>query len=103
MKKTVVLLIAPLIFSGCMSLGSKIDEQQLNKVETCKTTESEILKLFGNPWNKGFQSGYKTLNWQYASISGTQNIIVFVNKNNLIVDFLVNPVGLVQVNDACDQ
>ncbi len=103
MRKYILFLLIPFFVFGCMSMsaGTKIDENLLSKIENCKTTKSEILELFGEPWRTGFQNGYKTMNWQYASFEGSQNYFVFLNKEGIIVDQAMNPVGLVQINDTC--
>jgi len=106
MKKVVLSSIALLILTSCASVGNKIDVSKLNKVENCKTTKSELISLIGEPERTGRQNGYNTMTWEYAkaSLVGNENqyIVVFLN-NNVVVDYAVNPVGVVQVNDTCSK
>lgn len=113
MKRAILSSITLLSLSGCVlstplstSIGNKIDVSKFDKVTVCKTTKAELLSLFGEPERTGRQSGYNTLNWQYAkaSLSGSesQNVIVFLNNENVIVDYIINPVGfIIQPADKC--
>lgn len=89
-----------------MSNGDHVELSQLDKVEVCKTTKSEVVSLLGEPSQRGTQSGFSTMSWSYSRIflmSGeTQHVVSFFNKKNILVDYAVNPVGLVEVNNQCE-
>jgi hypothetical protein len=93
---------------GTNSVGRKIDTTKFNEVQVCKTSKSELIGIFGAAEREGRQNGYNTLNWQYASVSfggkgESQNVIVYLNNENVIVDYAINPVGLnFQPTDKCD-
>lgn len=108
MKKVVLSSIVLMTLSGCASMGNKIDTNKFDGVSICKTTKSELISLFGEPERSGRQSGYNTLNWQYAHASflgsESQNVIAFLNNDNVIVDYVINPVGLnVEPTDKCSK
>jgi outer membrane protein assembly factor BamE (lipoprotein component of BamABCDE complex) len=88
-----------------MTNGDHVELSQLDKVEVCKTTKTEVVNLVGEPSQRGSQSGYNTMTWHYSKIflmkPETQHVVAFFNKKNLLVDYSVNPVGLVEVSDQC--
>lgn len=112
MKKLVLSTIL-LSLTGCMmspmreiTQGVKIDTNKFSEVVACETNKTDLIGLFGAPMQEGRQSGYSTLSWSYvrASFSGpreSQYVIAFLNNDSNIVDYAINPVGLVQVTDNC--
>jgi hypothetical protein len=90
-----------------MTHGKKIDTSKLKMMVACETKKSELIKLFGKPSQEGRQSGYDTLIWNYlrASFSDgaheSQYVIVFLNDHSTVIDYALNPVGLVQISDNC--
>lgn len=102
-----------LALSGCalspmndLTQGVKIDTNKFDSIELCNTKKSKVVELIGAPQQEGRQSGYRTASWSYAkaSFSGgheSQYVIAFFNNESNIVDYAINPVGLVQITDNC--
>jgi outer membrane protein assembly factor BamE (lipoprotein component of BamABCDE complex) len=88
-----------------MSNGDHVDLSKLDTVKVCETTKSEVVNLLGEPTQRGSQSGYNTMTWSYSRVflmkGETQHVVSFFDKNNTLVDYTVNPVGLVEVNNQC--
>ncbi len=88
-----------------VSMGDKIENETLNKFKVCETTSMQMQELAGEPFQRGNQSGYATMRWNYSSMSAFsqeyQTVIAFFNRENVLIDYSVNPVGLVVVNDQC--
>jgi hypothetical protein len=94
------------LFSACATTGRNFDESVfMNQIKKCQTTKAELRELLGKPRQEGIQAGYKTLQYNYAlAIVGsftTKSAIVFLNSSDVVVDFALNPVGLVEVRDEC--
>ena len=100
-------LVLCLLLAGCASLGKNFKEEMINEIVRCKTSESKVRELFGKPYKEGVQSGYKTLKWYYSmatfGYATTKTLIVFINDDGVIVDYALNPTGLVQVMDKCSK
>jgi hypothetical protein len=61
-----------LVMVGCSysyTQGRKIDVAKVDNIVACKTTEADLLAWFGEPNQRGNQSGFPTMNWGYASAS----------------------------------
>ena len=66
MKETLasmVLLATLVAFSGCSNIGKNFDADLVKQVQVGKTTQSDIEKMFGQPYKKGVYNGY--LMWSY--------------------------------------
>jgi outer membrane protein assembly factor BamE (lipoprotein component of BamABCDE complex) len=96
--------------TGCgilipMSNGDQVDVSKLDTVKVCETSKSEVVRLLGEPTQRGSQSGYDTMTWLYSRVflmkGETQHVVTFFDKNNVLVDYTINPVGLVDVNNTC--
>ena len=95
---------------ACISTGRKIDVAYVEKIESCKTSEEDLLKWFGEPERRGNQSGFPTMGWSYSSVTviGTgaevQSLVVYLNPGKKVVEFQLNPTGaLVELRDKCAQ
>ena len=89
-----------------MTHGEKIDLNKFDSLKLCVATKPEVFALVGYPRQQGRRNGYKTATWQYAKLSfsgpqDSQHIIAFFDDSEKLVDYVVNPVGLVQVTDNC--
>lgn len=110
MKKIFIIFTLLLVFGGC-AIGRKIDVSQFDKVKLCKTTKTELLTLFGNPKTYGRESGFTTMYWEYASApllfvgsdSATQEVIVYLNDDNIIIDYAINPASIHQPSNNCSK
>ncbi len=90
--------------AGCTWL--KYNPREIGShIVRCKTTEAEVVKIYGNPDITGVRSGYMTLTW----ISGLgidtfqRELVVFVNGKGVAVDYALDPHGEIAVVDRCSQ
>ena len=67
MKKTLtsLALLATLMVFGCSHIGTNFDPNLAKKIENGKTTQSEIEKMFGQPFKKGLQNGRTMWTYEY--------------------------------------
>lgn len=100
--KSIILSISILALTGCASMGTELDLSKLDTFKTCQTSKSEMVEVFGKPLQVGRQSGYKTAKWFYSYVGffqdfENQNVIAFYNDDNIMVDYLLNPVGSAEI------
>jgi len=110
LKKSLAISIISLNMTACglfipMTQGERVEPSQLDKVKICKSSKSEVVEMFGEPSQRGVQSGYSLMTWvSYKMMYGkpdTQVVHAFFNKDNLLVNYVVNPVATVDINDQC--
>ncbi|MCE9573679.1 MAG: hypothetical protein K8W52_11030 [Deltaproteobacteria bacterium] len=88
------------------TMGRKINTAKVDDIRMCVTSEQDLLSWFGEPYQRGNQSGFPTLQWGYAhaGLGGgeSQSLIVYLNADRKVVDFQLNPTGaLATVTDRC--
>lgn len=88
------------------SQGRKIDTAQVDKIVRCKTTEAELLAWFGEPFQRGSESGFPTMRWAYAHVgmggSESQGLVVYLNRDKRVIEYQLNPSALVVgLQDTC--
>lgn len=106
--KNVIVVMSLAVLSGCATMGTEIDLSKLDAFKACQTTKSQMVDAFGKPFQVGKQSGYKTARWFYSYADffenfETQNVIAFYDEDNVMVDYLLNPVGTAEIHpvDKC--
>lgn len=97
MKKIVLFFMFALIFSGCTytavnETGSAIDPNKVSLIVKGKTTESEILSMFGEPITKAVVNESDT-KWIYQHIVSRASTQAYTGKtnsslNNEVLDIL---------------
>jgi hypothetical protein len=57
-------LAAAAFSGGCASIGSEFPAERVSEIEIGRTTRSEIVSIFGNPWRTGIEDGQ--VKWTYG-------------------------------------
>jgi outer membrane protein assembly factor BamE (lipoprotein component of BamABCDE complex) len=78
-----LLMFAPLLFLGCARVGHEFDSHKVQRVEVGKTTQSEVLSMFGEPWRTGLENGVRT--WTYGHY--TYRLIGNADTKDLVIKF----------------
>lgn len=67
MKKTLLgmVLLATLTAFGCSHIGTNFDPNLVKSIETGKTTQNDIINMFGQPYKKGIQNGRAIWTYEY--------------------------------------
>jgi hypothetical protein len=84
----VILLIS--LFFGCGSTGKNFNESLYKNIIVGTTTHKEIQAMFGPPFKKGVQNGYKVWTYEYNVYNSLGNDIT---KDMVIV---FTPTGVVK-------
>lgn len=67
MKTTLALLSASLLLCGCASVGNNYDSRKVADIQPGKTSEADLVKMFGAPEQQGINSsGQTTMQWIYT-------------------------------------
>lgn len=72
-----------LTFGGCARIGQDFSEQRVEQIKVGKTTQSDIISMFGQPWRKGIENGVTM--WTYGRY--TYRLIGKTDTKDLIVKF----------------
>ena len=84
-----ILLLANLFFIGCGTTGKNFNESLHKNIVVGTTTHKEIQAMFGSPFKKGIQNGYKTWTYEYNfyNILGnniTKDIIIVFTESGVV-------------------
>ena len=68
-----ICVIAPLLLNGCTGTtsGTRITTEQTHQIEKGKTTEREILSMFGKPTSVMTNNGKEELGYTYVHTGGS--------------------------------
>ena len=84
-----ILLLANLFFIGCGTTGKNFNESLHKNIVVGTTTHKEIQAMFGSPFKKGIQNGYKTWTYEYNfyNVLGnniTKDIIIVFTESGVV-------------------
>ncbi|MCF6340323.1 MAG: hypothetical protein L3J10_06210 [Sulfurimonas sp.] len=91
-----LLVIATLIlFSGCARVGHDFDAQNVNMIMIGKTSQSEIVQMFGKPWRKGIENGvtmwtYGRYTYRVVGQADTKDLVIKFNDKNIVKSYTFN-------------
>jgi hypothetical protein len=86
---SLVAMILAIFFSGCGTVGKNFDESLYGNIVKGTTTHKEIQSMFGPPFKKGIQNGYRvwTYEYNYVNALGSDTIkdmIIVFEKNGVV-------------------
>ena len=84
-----LLLLASLFFIGCGTTGKNFNESLHKNIVVGTTTHKEIQAMFGSPFKKGIQNGYKTWTYEYNFYNAlgnniTKDIIIVFSQSGVV-------------------
>ena len=84
-----LLLLASLFFIGCGTTGKNFNESLHKNIVVGTTTHKEIQAMFGSPFKKGVQNGYKTWTYEYNFYNAlgnniTKDIIIVFTQSGVV-------------------
>lgn len=87
-----LMLVIVLLFSGCTTIGEKFPVQDVARIEIGKTTQKQVVEMFGKPWRTGMESGQKTWtygNYYYALFQEKQatDLVIRFDQNNVVASY----------------
>ncbi len=83
------LLFTSLLFIGCGTTGKNFNESLHKNIVVGTTTHKEIQAMFGSPFKKGVQNGYKTWTYEYNFYNAlgnniTKDIIIVFTQSGVV-------------------
>jgi len=84
MKRLVYLFITLVFLSGCVTSGTKIDQNKVTQIKEGITTEQNVIQLLGNPYTKTLTSDGRTI-MLYHYVKVKNRASNFIPVANLLV------------------
>lgn len=91
----ILLFVVSVLFSACFTVGKSFPDYAVPDIKIGKTTESEILKLFGPPWRTGIDDGDGT--WTYGHYryllfksAKTKDLVLRFDKDGVVSSYTFN-------------
>jgi hypothetical protein len=93
-----------LIFSlyTCATVGHDFAASKVYDIQIGKTTQAEIMAMFGQPWRVGLEDG--KLRWTYAiyhysafSEARTKDLVVRFDANNIVGSYTFNTTNTAEI------
>ena len=83
------------LINGCVSMGRDFPVDSVPKIQQGKTTQQDILRMFGPPWRTGIEDGktvwtYGRYNYYLLGGSNTYDLVIHFNKENVVESYTYN-------------
>lgn len=78
-----VVITALLTLGGCARVGQDFNANKVQTIQIGKTTQNDIVAMFGQPWRKGIENGVTM--WTYGRY--TYRLIGETDTKDLVVKF----------------
>ena len=91
----ITLFITLLPFSGCARIGHDFNEQRVSNIKIGKTTKSDLISMFGQPWRKGIDNGvtmwtYGRYTYRVIGDTDTKDLIIKFDKDGKVSSYTFN-------------
>jgi hypothetical protein len=90
------------VLSACANIGHDFAASKVYDIRIGKTTQAEILALFGQPWRVGIEDG--KLRWTYGSYyysafseAKTKDLVVRFDANNIVTSYTFNTTDAAEI------
>ena len=93
-----------LLFSliACANIGRDFDTSKVYNITIGKTTQADILAMFGQPWRVGIEDGI--LRWTYGryhysvfSEARTKDLVVRFDSKNIVTSYSFNTTDATEI------
>jgi hypothetical protein len=93
-----------LLFSliACANIGRDFDTSKVYDIAIGKTTQADILAMFGQPWRVGIEDGI--LRWTYGSYhysvfskARTKDLVVRFDSKNIVTSYSFNTTDVTEI------
>ncbi|MDE2039215.1 MAG: hypothetical protein KGO96_06475 [Elusimicrobia bacterium] len=95
MKKLFLIAVAPVALSGCITLGHPFSVGHIPSIQISKTTQDQLVSMFGQPYRRGIEDGDATATWLNYHVSAfgserTRDLYVRFNPNATVKSYSFN-------------
>ena len=89
LKISLAAMILAIFFSGCGTAGKNFDESLYSNIVKGTTTHKEIQAMFGSPFKRGIQNGYRVWTYEYNYVNSfgsdiIKDMIIVFEKNGVV-------------------
>ncbi len=83
-------LLVVLLFAGCVTVGRDFPTFPMEKLQASVTTKDDVYAAFGEPFERGTDTGYETWIYHYyvrSIMGGRQNekrLVVIFNRDGTV-------------------
>ena len=83
------------VLSACATIGHDFNASKVYDIRIGKTTQTEILAMFGQPWRVGIEDGkprwtYGSYHYSVFSEARTKDLVVSFDANNIVTSYTFN-------------
>jgi len=84
-----------LTFSACARIGKDFNSQIVREIKIGKTTQNDIIMMFGKPWRKGIDNGitmwtYGRYTYRIIGETDTKDLIIKFNNDGIVKSYTFN-------------
>jgi hypothetical protein len=90
-----LMILSQAFFSGCATIGRDFAAAEVPKIQNGKTTQSEIMSIFGSPWRTGMEDGKQT--WTYGKYhyslfedASARDLVVRFDSRGIVSSYTYN-------------
>lgn len=91
-----------LSLSACATIGHDFAASKVYDIQIRKTTQAEIIAMFGQPWRVGLEDG--KLRWTYGSYhysafgeTRTKDLVVRFDAKNIVTSYTFNTTDAAEI------
>ena len=89
LQTSLATIFLALFFSGCGTAGKNFDESLYFNIVKGTTNHKEIQAMFGPPFKKGIQNGFRVWTYEYNHVNSfgsdiIKDMIIVFEKNGLV-------------------
>lgn len=83
------------LVSSCVNMGRDFPVDSVPKIQIGKTTQEDIVRMFGPPWRTGIEDGkttwtYGRYNYSLIGSSDTYDLVIRFNTQNIVESYTFN-------------
>jgi hypothetical protein len=97
-----------LSLAACATIGRDFPSSKVYDIQIGKTTQAEILAMFGRPWRVGIEDG--KLRWTYGSYhysafgpARTKDLVVRFDAQGIVTSYAFNTTDAAEIRTPQDQ
>jgi hypothetical protein len=89
LQNSLATITLTLLFLGCGTAGKNFDASLYSNIVKGTTTQKEIQTMFGPPFKKGIQNGYRVWTYEYNHVNSfgsdiIKDMIIVFEKNGVV-------------------
>ena len=85
-------IMLTVLLSACATVGKDFPVNEVSNISIGKTTQKELLVMFGSPWRTGIEDKHKT--WTYGkyyyslfSQEKATDLVIKFDNNNVVISY----------------